>query len=201
MNTHIYPYSLIVLVVLPLVANSADLVVEENAPPGKYGSIVEAVASAQDGDRIIIQNRHSGNMPWNFQNTNQLTIDKSLTLLSAANDTFFRVQGDIIVEHAPGRDATIIGMRNLQGNIEARGNGSGGFAQVNILDSYLEDGFFNFDFDYFRLHAVGNRVGGIDMDYGQVIGNDVNAGFVFVGEPNSLSTVDTVLMMGNQIIE
>ena len=104
MNTHIYPYSLIVLVVLPLVANSADLVVEENAPPGKYGSIVEAVASARDGDRIIIQNRQSGNMPWNFQNTNQLTIDKSLTLLSAANDTFFRVQGDIIVEHAPGRE-------------------------------------------------------------------------------------------------
>ena len=84
---------------------AADLVVQESGPVGTYTSIGAAVAASTDGDRIIINNTVSG-FPW----TEDIVINKTLTFLSAADNQRFVVQGDYTIQHAPGREVTIIGM-------------------------------------------------------------------------------------------
>ena len=180
------------LLVVFSAVQAADLIVEENALSPNYSSIGAAVNAAQDGDRIIIKNK-PGNVPW----VEDITINKSLTFLSFANDTFFRVQGDYTIDHAPGREVIINGMRNILGQISASGNGTGGFMDVHIVNSRLESGSIVLNSDYYMVNVAGNQLdrGRVLLNYGRVIGNDIDAIPGFNGiqiNEGSVSVTDTV---------
>ena len=86
-----------------LILFAADLVVQDGGPTGTYSTISAAVAAAVDGDRIVINNTSTG-----LARNENVTINKSLTLLSAVDNQRHLVLGNYTIEHAPGREVTII---------------------------------------------------------------------------------------------
>lgn len=172
--------------------SAADLVVQESGPVGTYASIGAAVAASTDGDRIIINNTISG-FPW----TENIIINKSLTFLSAADNQRFIVQGNYSVQHAPGREVTIIGMDNVSGNISSISNGGTSRTIVNLMWCDFADGNINFNHDYFNLNVASSLINGdVTFRYGKVIGNQFTNGEVFL-QTDALAGTDSVHVVGN----
>ena len=165
---------------------ASDLVVEEFGTAPAYPSITLAVAAAVDGDRILIRNR-AGNIPW----IENVTISKSLELLSYENDTFYIVQGNYIIDAAVGRTVSIIGMKNLSGSIQY--GASGGTIKsctVNVFDSYLLLGNISLGQTVFTVNISGCTLinGLVYMSYGNLIGNSLT---------NSSSSVEVLTVINN----
>lgn len=99
--------------------NAADLIVEEFGLSPAFSSISDALAAANDGDRIFIKNR-GGLVPW----IENLSIDKSVQLLPFENDSIFLMEGSITITPDNNREITIIGMHNINGTINTIGAGS-----------------------------------------------------------------------------
>lgn len=182
--------------------SATDLVVEEFGTPPAYSSITAAVNAAVDGDRIIIRNR-AGNIPW----IENITLNKSLELLSYDNDTFFVVQGNYQIDAAVGRTVSIIGMKNLSGSIYY-GSLSGTFKStaVNIFDSYFTVGNVNLSPNDYVLNLAGNTlVNGIVLySSGNILGNSITnsttAGDALSITNNSAFQNDTSMIIGNKIV-
>ncbi|HRH02703.1 MAG TPA: hypothetical protein PLI68_01975 [Bacteroidia bacterium] len=182
--------------------NAADLVVEEFGTTPAYPSISAAISASVDGDRILIRNR-AGNIPW----IENITINKSLELLSYENDTFFVVQGTYTINSGVGRKISIIGMKNLSGSINAgTSSGSNKTTTVNILDCYLSNGGIYLNTVDFNTTIAGcTMLGGrVYISSGSIIGNNLNNGGSSASEvltvANSSSFQnDTVYIIGNTI--
>lgn len=173
---------------------AADLVVQESGPVGTYTSIGAAVAASTDGDRIIINNTVSG-FPW----TEDIVINKTLTFLSAADNQRFVVQGDYTIQHAPGREVTIIGMDNVAGSISSISNGGTSRTRVNIMWCKLTSGSINLNHDYFELNLASSEIlagGNVTLRYGKVIGNQLSSSIVTVNT-DALAGIDSVHIVGN----
>jgi hypothetical protein len=178
--------------------SAADLVVQESGPVGTYASIGAAVAASTDGDRIIINNTVSG-FPW----TEDILINKTLTFLSAADNQRFVVQGNYTLQHAPGREITIIGMDNVAGSISSNGNGGTSRTLVNIMWCKLSSGNVNVNHDYFELNMASCLIensGDISFRYGKVIGNQLSNGQISV-TTDALAGIDSVHIVGNTGLE
>jgi len=165
-------FILFVLFLIPFsLLQAADLVVQESGPGGTYASISAAVTAASDGDRIIIANRPGG-QPW----LENVTLNKSLTLLSSVNGTRFIVQGDYTISHsAPGKAVRIVGMDNLQGDVKAVSDAPfGGRAQVELAGCKIF-GNINFDYNYYDITLAANEIinGNVVLRFGNVYGNDM----------------------------
>jgi len=174
--------------------SAADLVVQESGPVGTYASIGAAVAASTDGDRIIINNTVSG-FPW----TEDITINKSLTFLSAADNQRFVVQGNYSIQHAPGREITIIGMDNVSGSISSLSNGGTSRTLVNLMWCRIAAGNVSLNHDYFELNLASSEIlGGGDVlfRYGKVIGNQFNDGDITIST-DALAGIDSVHVVGN----
>ena len=89
---------------------ATDRVVEELGIAPTYPSITAAVSAAIDGDRVVVKNR-AGDIPW----IENISVNKSLQFVSYENNSPFVVQGNYLIEAAPGREVSIIGMRNTGG--------------------------------------------------------------------------------------
>lgn len=171
---------------------AADLVVQEAGPVGTFASIGAAVAASNDGDRIIINNRPGG-FPWN----ENILINKSLTFLSAVDNDKFFVQGEYDIQHAPGREVTIIGMENVDGDISSLGAGSTSRTIVNLMWCELNNGEIDFNDTYFELNVSGCVISGnIALVYGKVVGNDVDGAITLSSD--ALVGTDSVHIVGNQ---
>lgn len=167
-----------------------DLVVQEAGPVGTYASIGAAVAASTDGDRIIINNRPGG-FPWN----EDILINKTLTFLSAVDNDKFFVQGDYDIQHAPGREVTIIGMENVDGDIANTGAGGTSRTIVNLMWCELNSGAINLNAAYFELNASGCQTSGnIQLVYGKVVGNTCAAVAL---STDALVEEDSVHIVGN----
>ncbi|MCG8700466.1 MAG: hypothetical protein MI922_20595, partial [Bacteroidales bacterium] len=175
---------------------AADLIVEEGGISPTYSNIQSAIDAASDGDRIFIKNR-AGDIPW----LEDLSIDKSITLLSFVNDTFFVVQGDITISSATNREVRIVGMRNTDGEINALGNlGDDWSTRLYIMDCFLENGRILTSNNKFYADIVGNTVnnGNISTDYANILGNEITNGTITISG-NAAYTGDTVYIVGNKI--
>ena len=64
--------------------SAADLIVQQNGPVGTYSTITSAVAAANDGDQILINNR-TDLLPWQ----ENITVNKSLSFLRAVDNVKF----------------------------------------------------------------------------------------------------------------
>ena len=157
------------LIAQSLILSAADLVVQSAGPIGTYGSIGAAVTAASDGDRVIINNASDGSA-W----TEDISIDKSLTLLSAVDSGRFKVIGDYTIVHAPGREVNIIGMDNRNGSILAGAAGTVSRTVINIMWLDLRGGQINVDEPYFELNLANSNLYGGDVyfTHGSIIGNN-----------------------------
>jgi len=175
-------------------ASAADLIVQESGPVGTYASIGAAVSASADGDRIIINNTISG-FPW----TEDIVINKSLTFLSAADNQRFFVQGNYSIQHAPGREVTIVGMDNASGSISSIGNGGTSRTLVNIMWCKISSGNINFNHDYFDLNVASSELlnsASIFMRYGKIIGNQFDDGEISIST-DALAGIDSIHIVGN----
>ena len=129
--------------------SAADLVVQEAGPVGTYATITSAVAASVDGDRIIINNKPGG-LPWN----EDILINKSLTFLSAVDNDQFFVQGEYTVQHAPGREISIIGMENANGSITSIAPGATSRTILNIMWCTFTSGGVDVDHAFFELNLA-----------------------------------------------
>ena len=171
--------------------SALDLIVQEAGPVGTYPSIASAVAASTDGDRIIINNKPGGS-PW----IENITINKSLTFLSAVDNARFFVQGNYSIVHAPAREVSIIGMNNVDGSISSTGNGVTSRTIVNIMSCNLQNsGSLSFNHSFFELNASNNTLGSITYQYGKVVGN--NLGSFITVNTDALAGVDSVHVVGN----
>ncbi|KPH12330.1 hypothetical protein [Chryseobacterium sp. ERMR1:04] len=119
---------------------AADLYVRDLGAGGAYATISEAIAAANDGDRIIIRPK-TGNIPY----LENLTINKSLTFASEINFSKYYVQGTISIVPAVNRVVTINNMYAFQSSIATSVvTLSGGRATLNIINCTVDQ---NIDLD------------------------------------------------------
>ncbi|MCS6955217.1 MAG: hypothetical protein NZM44_02545, partial [Candidatus Calescibacterium sp.] len=188
--------------------NAADLCVNESGSGGCYSSISAALAAASDGDRILIQPK-AGGAPY----VENLTINKSVQLLSNQEGVMWGLTGNITITPAVGRTISILHMKNTTGNISATGDSPvGQRCKVNIMNCELVQGSINFDYNYFDVNVVSSILsdGYVAIRFGNIIGNKITSsnssttGFAgyhtgLLIKTDALASNDTINIVGNII--
>jgi hypothetical protein len=170
---------------------AADLTVQENGPVGTYSSISSAITAAVDGDRIIIHPK-IGQDAW----VENLTINKSLELVSAQDSTLYKIQGDIEIEALTGREVTIIGANIVSGDI--KGIGIGWKTIINISGVIINGGEINFN-NQFYVNVVSNIIenGDVRISNGNIIGNELKNYYGIVISGSVIG--DTIDIVANKV--
>lgn len=186
-------------------ASAADIKVDRTgAIVGSVTSISAAITAAADGDRIVV-----------FSNgliySENLSINKSLTFLCAAEGEYFFLAGSITIVPANGREITIVGMHQ-NGNIASGGvNPVGARCVVNIVDCEIA-GTVTFNQDGYDVNLLYNYIWqNTQIRYGKVIanklGNETTDGGLVYGflsitaESATYGTGDTVFVIANRMLK
>ena len=175
-------------------AFATDLFVEPFALAPAFSTIGAAVEAAENGDRIIIKN-DVGGTPY----IEDITISKSLEFLSADADTFFVVQGDYTIEPSGGDIVvSIISMNNLNGDIISS---AGGVArtEVNIMDSYLQNGEITLDDAQIYATITGTSSGSVSILHGRIIGSTIEGDLFIENDLSGAATQDTLQVIASKI--
>lgn len=183
---------------------AADIKVDKTGQiAGSVPTISQAITSAANGDRIVI---FSNGLTYN----ENLTIDKSVTLLSAAEGEYFYVTGNIKYVGANGREITVIGMHQL-GNDSASGTVAvGSRCIVNIADCEI-NGYVIFNQDGYDVNILYNTIQyGTELRYGKVIANRIgieqgdntwNGEVRVTAESATYGQGDTLYIIANRIFK
>ncbi|MEW5677135.1 hypothetical protein ABGT15_12545 [Flavobacterium enshiense] len=118
------------------IASAADLYVREN-DANAFSTVSAAIAQASDGDRIIIRPKAN-----NAAYIENLTINKSLTLVSETAYTKYFIRGTVNINPLAGRVVTISGLSSGNFtiyNIVATGATTGGRTTINLYNCYLNN--------------------------------------------------------------
>ena len=177
---------------------AADLIVEENGVLPNYASIQDAVNAASDGDRIFIKNQ-AGNVPY----MENVTINVSVELLPFDSDGEFIVLGSFTLNPAIGRTISIIGMNNQVGSVSMSANSpAGSSSRVNVLGCLIQNGSISITGTNIISHISGNQLnaGSITARYSTITGNLLLVGGITVNNASSLSSQDTLYVVGNRIL-
>jgi hypothetical protein len=111
------------------IASAADLYVRDLGAGGSYATISAAITAASDGDRIIIRPK-AANLPY----IENLTIDKSVTLVSEINFSKYVLQGTITITPLAGR---VVTLHNVSSNfaLSVSAATTGGRTTLNVYNS------------------------------------------------------------------
>lgn len=111
------------------IASAADLYVRDLGAGGSYATISAAITAASDGDRIIIRPK-AANLPY----IENLTIDKSVTLVSEINFSKYVLQGTITISPLAGR---VVTLHNVSSNfaLNVSAATTGGRTTLNVYNS------------------------------------------------------------------
>ncbi|MFN8395275.1 MAG: hypothetical protein U0176_11555 [Bacteroidia bacterium] len=179
-------------------ARAADLIVEENGVLPNYATIQAAVTAANSGDRIFVKNK-AGNVPYQ----ENVTITKSLSILSFDADGVYYTYGNYTLNPVANGEINIIGMYNQSGSVSA-------FAastlttptRVNFVNNTLVSGSFNSNQLGWVAHVAGNVISGsITTRTATITGNLVTAGITVadVGGAVTGYPEDTLYVVGNRV--
>ncbi|WP_297334431.1 hypothetical protein [Flavobacterium sp.] len=162
-------FAIISMFLLTVRVSATDLIVQENGPTGTYQTISAAITASADGDRIIIYPK-AGENPY----IENLTINKTLELVSAQDAARYKIQGNITIESTDNRKVTIIGAYITTGNIT--GTGNGWRTDVNVMGCQIDGGNIILN-NQFYSQIVSNILnsGIINISHGNVIGNDLTS--------------------------
>lgn len=177
-------------------AQATDRVVEQSGVSPAYSSIQAAINAALNGDRILIKNRPGG-IPW----IEDLTIAKSLELLSYDNDVQWIIQGNVSVTSGTNRNITILGMRNLSGDLSyTTSSGTSRSTHVKVIDCSFESGQVGLQSDAYILDVIHTDItDGYIYNYnGNIIGCELNNSTINIFNNNSYRN-ETVRIIGNKI--
>ena len=121
-----YILTLIVILLINLKSFATDLYVNSSGASGTYTTLSSALTAASDGDRIIISTL--------MNLIENVTIDKSVTITSAASGSSFVLNGTMTIEANSGKEIRIIG-----GDISSLSFSSGSGTDANPCKFYLVD--------------------------------------------------------------
>ena len=162
--------------------------------PGTYTNITAAITAASSGDNIYIS-------PYGFY-TEDLTIDKDLSLFSAVSGTVFNVIGNLTINGIPNMLVKIIGA-SFSGNFIA----NTGAASLNAkCDLYITGCEFRSitSYDFIQMHILfcdfASMIGMINLRHGEIIGNTNMPRIRVLDGPNA-GVGDTVFIVGNHFAE
>lgn len=168
-----------------------DRVVQQGGPVGTFASISAAVTAAVDGDQIIINNRTDG-LPW----LENLSINKSLTFVSAVDNVQWWMEGTVNFAMAEGRTITMIGCRNTSasGAYTKTGATPVNRTVVNLLfcdiagDITMGNGI--------NFYLGSSKAQNVSCSFGKIYGNDIRT-LVFTSD--AVATEDINQVIGNRI--
>jgi len=183
--------SLICLILSSTNLFAADRIVQHNGPAGTYGSISAAITAAADGDNIVINNRTDA-LPW----TENLTINKTLTFVSAVDNVQWLLDGTISIVTAEGRVITIVGMKNMAplGHITKTGAVPVNRTKLNITYSEIVGNITMVS--GVDLFLGSSKAGIVTFSYGKIIGNELNSA---VCNTDANASEDVTLIIGNRV--
>jgi hypothetical protein len=167
-----------------------DRIVQQNGPVGTFASIGAAVTAAVDGDQIIVNNRIDL-LPW----VENITINKSLTFLCAADNTPFWVEGNYTIAMADNRNIVINGMRNTNGSFALSGSTPTFKTNVSIVQSEII-GNVAFTASGVNLLLSNTKAYNVQFTFGKVLGCDLRNLTMF---GDALSSDDVNLIVGNRV--
>lgn len=121
-----YILTLIVILLINLKSFATDLYVNSSGASGTYTTLSSALTAASDGDRIIISTL--------MNLIENVTIDKSVTITSAASGSSFVLNGTMTIEANSGKEIRIIG-----GDISSLSFSSGSGTDASPCKFYLVD--------------------------------------------------------------
>lgn len=173
---------------------ATDHIVQQNGPAGTFSSISAAITAAVDGDVIVINNR-TDNTAW----TESLTINKSLTLISAADDTRWWMSGSVTFVLQPNRVISIIGMRNtLTGATIGKSGTVPNAANRMAVSIVNSDIAANISLTNVNLYLASCKITGtVVFSFGKILGCDINK-TVTMNSDDSFSE-DVNLVIGNKL--
>jgi hypothetical protein len=167
-------------------------------PGGNHATIAAAIAAAADGDRILVKPKA---VPYG----ETLTITKSLTIACADEGDTFDCVGDWTFSPSSAqKKLTIIGMRNVAGDVAAGIAGPGvGRSTFELLGSVVK-GDINFNTNnYSVLVAADSIYGSVQFRYGKVIGNYIDgsneAQVIYTTAEGVAASTDSIWVVGNKI--
>ncbi|MES2557630.1 MAG: hypothetical protein V4604_15850 [Bacteroidota bacterium] len=171
---------------------ATDRVVQQGGPVGTYASISAAITAAVDGDVVIINNRTDG-LPW----IEALSINKSLTFVSAVDNVQWWMEGTVNVIMAEGRAVTIIGCRNTaaSGTFTKTGTTPVNRTVVNILYSDITSDI-NMGSAGINFYLGSSKARDVSCSFGKLYGNDIRS---LVFNADAVATEDINQIIGNRI--
>lgn len=187
---------------LTLNSFAANLVVQQNGPVGTYASISEAVIAGSDGDIILVNNRIDG-LPW----IENVTINKSLTLLSAVDNVLFWVSGNYEIVRASNRQVSIVGMRNTAttNNLFVSGSIPAVRTRLKISQCEFSGTFYGASLENstqiggIRTSIYATKFNGFALfSFGEAFGNNFANTLIIQADP--VTTGDTLFLVGNKMI-
>ena len=188
---------ILLLSMVAFMAQATDRVVEQSGVSPAYSSIQAAINAASNGDRILIKNRPGG-IPW----IEDLTIAKSLELLSYDNDVQWIIQGNVLVTAGGNRNITILGMRNLSGDLGyTTSSGTSRSTHVKVIDCSFESGQVSLQSDAYILDVIHTDItDGYIYNYnGNIIGCELNNSTINIYNTEAYRN-ETVKIIGNVIV-
>lgn len=148
---------------------AADLYVRDSGAGGAYPTISAAITAANNGDRIIIKPK-IGNVPY----LEDVTINKSLTLVSETNFSKYYVQGTITIVPAAGRVVNIHNMYAFQSGITTNSAAfTGGRCTVNIVNCIADSSFDFGNTKNVTTNVYGSTASFLFFLHGKVTGNSI----------------------------
>ena len=168
---------------------ATDIYVNSSGQSGTYTTIGAAITAASSGDRIFIS-------PYGTY-TENLSIDKSLTLTSSASGTNFNVIGNITIAGDAGNEVRIIGCIFSGTILSSQGTAS----QNNMTNVYIIDseGYIQTTADFVKTHVLFcNNLQYVSISHGEIIGCKISGSVTINNGPNA-GTGDTLKIIGNLI--
>lgn len=179
---------------------AADIVVDSYGT-GDYTTIQAAIDAANPGDRIFVVTHAT---PY----IGDLTIDKSIEILSQTEGQRFNYQGNVVINFsnslAANSSITIQNMNNLNGSISSYYGGTGTRNRVNIVNCKLNQGNIIFDQVKWDLRVQNDSLmnGYITMRFGRVTGcylNTASQNITSITVNSDVSTDEYIYIVGNKI--
>jgi hypothetical protein len=174
---------------------ATDRIVQQNGPAGTFSSISAAITAAVDGDVVVINNRTDGTA-W----TESLTINKSITLISASDNTQWWMSGSVTFTLQANRVISLIGMRNTLTGATIGKSGTVPNAAnrmaVSIVNSEIAA---NISLTNVNLYLASCKITGtVVFSFGKILGCDINK-TVTMNSDDSYSE-DVNLVIGNKLM-
>jgi hypothetical protein len=180
----------ILCLLLPLFTHAADIYVNNSGQPGTYTTIMAAITAANSGDNIYIS-------PYSAY-TETISIDKSISLISAVSGTYFNVIGNITVTGFGSGEVKLIGL-SISGDIigDIGSSTLNNETEVYIIDSHVNSMVYFFNAFHIKVHIYYSKILNQVLIYnGDIIGNTFEKYLRVYDGPN-VGIGDTVRIIGN----